>query len=177
MVYAGNGSGIFSDVYARFLSTTTLQGTTAANAWKFVFGSNGPGGITELTMLTQTGWTRTNTGNTSIQMTNAAGTYVIQFNWGREIPYVYFSSSALWNNPSAGFGSAGMRYIPVDSSDYVTHYVTSILNETYGYWSPAAATVFSNMRRQRIYSSIFDYTTPGGTYDPGFPSTITVEPA
>ena len=179
MVFASNGSGVFSDVYARYLSTTTLIGTSAANALKFVFGSNGPDGITELTMVTQTGWLRLDTGNTSFEMyrQDVPSKYVISFDWGREIPYVGIYSEVFVNNPATPFISADMRYLPADSGDYSSHYVTSILNETYGFWSPAGSTVFSNMRRTQSYGPPYFYTTPGGYYDPGFPSSITVEPA
>jgi len=182
MVFASNGSGVFSDVYARYLSTTTLIGTSAANAWKFKFGSNGPDGITELTMLTQPGWLRLDTGNTTIEMhqqdlINPVRRYSIKFNWGREIPYVGIASSVFENVPPTPFITGAMVYLPADSGDYNSHYVTSIINETYGFWSPAASTVFSNMRRQQSFGPPYFYTTPGGFYDPGFPSSITVEPA
>jgi hypothetical protein len=175
-MFATNGSGIYSDQYAMFESTTTLFGGSSADAMKFTFSSNGPGGITELDMVTQSGWTRTDTGNTSIQMLNTAGTILIRFNWGQEIPSISYLMSTKYNSPG-GFGTE-MRYRPADSSDYLSHYVTSLINETYGKWSPASATSFSNLRRQLLStaSGEWHYTVPADSQATGFPSAIGVEP-
>lgn len=171
---ASDGSAVATTSFASFYLTNTVFGLSSISGMKFTFASNGPGGITELSMVTQSGWTRTDTTSTAIKMINTAGTYILEFNWGREIPYILFFSTALYNNPSLNYRE--MRYIPVDSGDYDSHYVTASIEETYGKWSPAGATVFSNKRRRFIGQPTWRYTTTGDALDPGFPSSITVEP-
>ena len=170
----GAGSG-FAAQAAKFWSTATMFGTSDVAGKKFVFASNGPGGITELTMETQSGWTLTIVSSTAIRMTNTAGTISILFVWGVEIPYIEYQDSTKYNSPSSY--NSQLRYRPADSGDYDPIYVTGAISETYGFWNPAAATVYSHLRRRTISGPPFwSYTTSADSPASGFPSSITIEP-
>lgn len=157
-IFGNFATGTLTDEFAVFNSTTTNISHRALRGNKFVFGSNGPGGATELRMITQSGWTLTETSETSLQMTN--GTYTIYFVWGREIPIIGVLISGL-TPPVAKSGHSGMRYFPADSGDYDSMYYTDLVSVNYGLWNPDATTLFET----------FPYS-----YVAGFPASVSIAP-
>lgn len=163
-----------------FQSAATLFGHSFVHGLKFVFASNGPGGITELTMEPQTGWTYEELTAASFKMTNTAGTIWIEFHWNKEIPVIIYNDVSKLGSPS-GFGY-GVRYRPNDSSDYDPFYVydpfltNPAIETAYGIWNPAGTTVFGHLWRQGGSIAPFTYAN-GNILSTGFPSSISVEPA
>lgn len=176
--WAENGSGlpIGTDGDITFQGTTTVVGESTVEGLKYVFGSNGPGGVTELTIATQTGWTKSTVSTGVIRMLNTAGTILIDFNWNQEIPYVRYLNTAKNNDPA--LMSSEMMYRPADSGDYLSLY-NATGDITFGKWSPASATVFDSMWRYREFYAPQPYShcIPTDSFGTGFPSSITVEPA
>lgn len=172
MMRASVGSGFTGGMYMGFQSAATRYTAEKLAAFKFVFADNGPGGISELTMQSQAGWSYTPTGG-SISMTRTGTTHQIDFVWNVEIPFIRYIDFSKHDNPSGTRWE--MRYRPADSGDYESFrdYPGNSVDITLGRWNPNSPTAFSNLWR---HLQNFDwYYATGNSLSTGFPSAITIQ--
>jgi len=157
---------------AAFNSLNVQSKRRTGDKYRLTFSSNGPGGVTELTLEPQTDWSFQQTTATMIQMTKTAGTATgnrVWFNWGKEIPEIVINKQIT--SPVAMF----MRYLPADSN----HYLQMDGATTPGVWNPRGSSVFSvrGIEGPNGWGGIgyMDSSSYPSSYFSSYPTSITVE--
>ncbi|HQZ68744.1 MAG TPA: hypothetical protein PLY87_26840 [Planctomycetaceae bacterium] len=140
--------------------------------YKVTFADNGPGGVTELELKSQAGWTAVLRTAFAITLAKNDGSYIVAFQWKQEIPYVEIFIPSLVTS----FASR-CRYHPSATGDYSAIAIGSQSIE-YGVWKPSAVTSFANkvimpngIAPARWYSTL--QLPP--SYFASFPSSVSVE--
>lgn len=159
---------------------------TCHRNWKVTFEDNGPGGLTELELIPQSGWTHTRTA-TRIYMINDDESIIIRLDWSREYATVWVFDETHAGDPSSSWANL-MRYLPEDSGHYELNKLVNGAVVSPGVWNPAASTVFSLRQRQKAISGtpVNGWGTDGGgTSTPStwpsnvfspFPTSVSVVP-
>lgn len=152
----------------------------AGDKYRLTFDAAGPGGVTELVLEPQAGWTTLDVGAGGVMMRHDATEDYVLFNFGVEVPELIVSIQARESVPDI-YWSARMRYMPIPTGDYESFYfqVQSVPNQySYGVWDCQGSTLFARQGRQRNYTNDwFTYLkVPNATaYWTGFPTLVTVE--
>jgi hypothetical protein len=112
---------------------------TTGKAWQLAFDANGPGGLSSIQMIEQSGW-RYEFANNSITLTQTSSPFdSVKLDWNREIPEITVKRPAL-----AVSGSyATWIFKPVSTSDYAANTLYNGPAVQYGVWNPDASTTFN----------------------------------
>jgi len=156
-----------------FNSLNAQRKRRSGDKYRLTFSSNGPGGVTDLTLEPQTDWSFQQTTATMIQMTKTAGTGTgnrVWFDWGKEIPEIIVNKQ-ITSPVVAMF----MRYLPSSSG----HYGQIDGASTPGVWNPQGTTSFSvrgvEKPNGRGGTGYFDSSSYPSSYFSSYPTSITVE--